>query len=285
MTGVPFLKGHGTENDFVILPDVAGELEISPARVRALCERHSGLGGDGVLRVVRTRDVPDAPSTVDGSLWFMDYRNADGSAAEMCGNGIRLFATYLVHAGLAPRGEIPIGTRSGTRDVIVADDGTVTVDMGPATVAGDGTSRVTVSGRGFDGVTVDVGNPHLVCLTDVPVAELDLSEPPGYDPARFPSGVNVEFVNAVREDADPVLRMRVFERGAGETRSCGTGTVAVTAAWLASIGGCAGRATVEVPGGRVRVTVDAATSTLAGPAVLLASGELDRSWWDRQAGF
>jgi len=96
--GVEFLKGHGTENDFIVLPDPNGELELTLARVRALCDRQRGLGADGILRVVPARFVLDAPSEVDGDTWFMDYRNADGSIAEMCGNGARVFAKYLASA-------------------------------------------------------------------------------------------------------------------------------------------------------------------------------------------
>ncbi|QFZ17489.1 diaminopimelate epimerase [Saccharothrix syringae] len=262
---VEFLKGHGTENDFVLLPDPDGVLDLTEARVRALCDRRRGLGADGVLRVVRP----------DFGPWFMDYRNADGSIAEMCGNGVRVFARYLVDAGLVPEGGFAVGTRAGERQVVTHPDGSVTVDMGRALVTGTGTA--TVGGSAFDGVAVDVGNPHLACVTGVPVAELDLEAPPGHDPAQFPHGVNVEFVNVLEEGA---LRMRVHERGVGETRSCGTGTVAAVASWLHGTGQRTGKATVDVPGGRVSVVVEEETATLTGPAVLLARGELDQVWWD-----
>ncbi|MBW4722269.1 diaminopimelate epimerase [Saccharothrix obliqua] len=263
--GVEFLKGHGTENDFVVLPDPDGVLDLTEERVRALCDRQRGLGADGVLRVVRP----------DFGPWFMDYRNADGSIAEMCGNGVRVFARYLVEAELAPLGEFTIGTRAGQRDVVVHDDGTVTVGMGRASVTG--TSTAVVGGAEFGGVAVDVGNPHLACVTETPVAALDLRDQPGYDPAVFPNGVNVEFVNVL---GDGALRMRVHERGVGETRSCGTGTVATVAAWLHGTGRRTGKATVDVLGGRVTVVVEEDGATLTGPAVLLARGELDQAWWD-----
>lgn len=263
--GVEFLKGHGTENDFVVLPDPDGVLDLTEARVRALCDRQRGLGADGVLRVVRP----------DFGPWFMDYRNADGSIAEMCGNGVRVFSRYLVEADLVPAGEFTIGTRAGERHVVVHPDGAVTVDMGRVLVTG--TSAATVDGRTFSGVAVDVGNPHLGCVTDVPVAELDLRVPPGHDPARFPHGVNVEFVNVL---GDGALRMRVHERGVGETRSCGTGTVAAVASWLHGTGQRVGKATVDVLGGQVSVVIEEESSTLTGPAVLLARGELDQAWWD-----
>jgi diaminopimelate epimerase len=196
----------------------------------------------------------------------------------MCGNGVRVFARYLVDAGLAEPGEFAIGTRAGDRVVVVdpgVDPGTVTVRMGRATVTGR--SAATLAGRTYPGVVVDVGNPHLACVIDpVPVAGLDLAEPPGHDVAVFPHGVNVEFLN---EPAPGTLRMRVHERGVGETRSCGTGTVAAATATLHLAGRTSGRTTVGVPGGQVVVTVTDDDSTLTGPAVLVATGELSAEWW------
>jgi diaminopimelate epimerase len=263
--GVRFAKGHGTENDFVLLPDPDGVLELTAARVRALCDRRSGLGADGVLRVVRGTD----------SGWFMDYRNADGSTAEMCGNGMRVFSRYLVDSGLAPAGELLIGTRCGPRAVIVPPAGEVTVDMGPARV--EGKSTATVEGRAFPGLVIDVGNPHLACITDLQLEDLDLTVPPGRDPVVFPHGVNVEFVRITGPGA---ADLRVHERGVGETRSCGTGTVAAAVAALRAGGQMTGEVTAKARGGYLRVEVDVCTTRLTGPAVIVASGELTGSWWD-----
>ncbi|HEY7595856.1 MAG TPA: diaminopimelate epimerase [Actinophytocola sp.] len=271
--GVPFLKGHGTENDFVLLPDLDAALDLTPARVRALCDRRAGIGADGVLRVVRAKAIADRPSDVDDELWFMDYRNGDGSVAEMCGNGVRVFARYLADAGLVAGHEFPVGSRAGVRDVVIRPDGDVAVDMGRARVTGESTA--TVGDRIFAGVAVDVGNPHLVCAVER-IDDLDLTARPGYDPAVFPHGVNVEFVVV---DAPDLIRMRVHERGVGETRSCGTGTVAAVTGVLHARGATTGAATVEIPGGRVRVEVGENTSVLTGPAVFVARGELDRAWW------
>ncbi|MGB3440922.1 MAG: diaminopimelate epimerase [Actinophytocola sp.] len=273
--GIPFLKGHGTENDFVLLPDLGAKLELTVARVRELCDRRAGLGADGVLRVVPAKAVDDRPSDVPGDLWFMDYRNGDGSIAEMCGNGVRVFARYLVDAGLVDDREFSIGSRAGVRTVTV--DEHVTVGMGRARVTGS--SLATVGGASVAGVAVNVGNPHLVCVLedDDKLASLDLTVPPAYDPAVFPDGVNIEFVVVEAPDR---LRMRVHERGVGETRSCGTGTVAAVTGVLYGRGEHTGTATVDIPGGRVRVTVEPEQSTLSGPAVFVASGELDQAWWD-----
>ena len=206
----------------------------------------------------------------------MDYRNADGSFAQMCGNGARLFARFLVDAGWVPPGRLVFDTRGGTRAADVPWTGDVTIEMGPARPGV--TSSAHLKGVEIAGVSVDVGNPHLVCRIDVELSTLDLSSHPGFDPAVFPDGVNIEFVTVLGPDR---VAMRVHERGVGETRSCGTGTVAVAAAYLASTGRSAGTVTVEVLGGSVRVTVTGDDSTLTGPAVLVASGTIDRDFWER----
>jgi diaminopimelate epimerase len=271
-----FVKGHGTENDFVILPDPEGALEPTPGLVAALCDRRAGVGGDGVLRVVRAKvsGDPAGEAQAGEAEWFMDYRNADGSLAEMCGNGIRVFARYLVDAGLAAPGAWPIATRAGLRTVTVGAAGDVSVDMGPPEILGPG--EAVVAGRVRTGLRVSLGNPHLACAVDEPVAGLDLSAPPRVAPAAFPDGVNVELY---RPAGPRGITMRVYERGSGETRSCGTGAVAAAAAAaLSGSGPLAGEWTVAVPGGTVTVTFDGATSHLRGPAVLVAEGEIRADW-------
>jgi diaminopimelate epimerase len=206
----------------------------------------------------------------------MDYRNADGSSAEMCGNGLRLFAAYLVDAGLADGPEFVVGTRAGARPVRVHDDKSVTIHMGPARIFGR--SRATVSGAGYPGVAVDVGNPHLACLIERDPGDLDLTVPPGHDPVLFPHGVNVEFFRRKGPDA---IQMRVHERGVGETRACGTGTVAAVATLLHLDGEPTGASYVDILGGRVRVEITEDDSTLTGPTVQVGHGLLDRTWWDQ----
>jgi len=267
--GVAFVKGHGTENDFVLLPDPDGTLEVTASQVRAICDPHAGLGADGIIRVAPA--PPDAPFA-----FVMDYRNADGSLAQMCGNGARVFARYLVDAGWAAPGRLVFDTRGGVRTAEVSTTGDVTIEMGHPTLGV--TSTALLEGRAFPGVCVDVGNPHLVCLTDAELSTLDLDKQPGFDPAVFPEGVNIEFVTVAGPD---IVAMRVHERGVGETRSCGTGTVAVAAAYLASTGRSVGTVTVRVPGGTVIVDVTDDDSTLTGPAVLVASGYLDPEFWAR----
>jgi len=280
------LKGHGTENDFVVLPDPEGtvwpEDRLTAELVRQLCERRAGLGGDGVLRVVRSAHVPDAPAVLGEDLercqWFMDHRNADGSYAEMCGNGIRLFLHVLVTEGLLDRAAceagVLVGTRGGPRRVGAAPGGGYWVDMGPARPFGQGDAKLP--GGSLPGLAVSMGNPHLACLTDVPVDSIDLSAQPVVDPALFPEGVNVEVVNVLEPGAH--IRLRVHERGVGETRSCGTGAVAAAYAALTAIGADTGDVVVDVPGGRLRVAIGDGTTVLTGPAVLVSAGELTAEW-------
>lgn len=283
-----FAKGHGTQNDFVVLADVDGHLDLTIERVTALCDRQRGLGADGVLRVVRAGALGEqlAAGISDGD-WFMDYRNADGSVAEMCGNGVRVFAHFLHAAGLEDRQEFVVGSRAGPRPVVVHSSegayGDVTVDMGPARVFGAG--QADIDGHTFDGLAIDLGNPHLACVTDAAVDLLDLSEQPTFEVSLFPHGVNVELVTPLHTAHDGVstVRMRVHERGVGETRSCGTGTVAAALAALRHAARQTGVVRVEVPGGRVEVTLAADTSYLRGPAVLLAHGQIDEQWWESPA--
>lgn len=274
---LPFTKGHGTGNDFVILADPDGRLALTPALVAALCDRRRGIGADGVLRVVRTAKHPDAAGLAGDAEWFMDYWNADGSFAEMCGNGVRVFVRYLLTYGLADAaGGLPVATRAGVVRA-VADGDTVTVDMGtPRLYAA---STVTLGPLTVPGAAVDCGNPHLVCALPAAVTldALDLHVSPAYDEAVFPAGVNVEFTTPGEpvDGADLHVHMRVHERGSGETLSCGTGALAVGAVALRDAGLSAGVVAVDLPGGRLTVTVDDGTAWLAGPAVLVATGTVD----------
>lgn len=260
-----FVKAHGTGNDFVVVEDLNDHYQLTAELVRAICHRHFGIGADGVIRIAPGTEAP----------YFMDYRNADGSAAEMCGNGVRVYAHWLDRAGWLPDGEtLRLGTRAGVREVWFTGD-EVSVDMGPARVGPASTARVGT--RTFTGTAVDVGNPHLACVGDVELDALDLTVEPDHDRALFPHGVNVEFVTPVH---DGRVAMRVHERGVGETRSCGTGTVAAVVAALRAAERTTGDVEVRTPGGRLRVTVTDETTVLHGPAVLVASGELDSTWWD-----
>jgi diaminopimelate epimerase len=283
-----FAKGHGTQNDFVLLPDPDGRLSLTPAAVTALCDRRRGLGADGVLRVTRAEAALTAgvfdrlPEGVAPGDWYMDYRNADGSIAQMCGNGVRVFAHYVRACGLESRDEFVVGSLAGPRSVVLHrwDDTSadVTVEMGKTNQLGTG--EAMVGGRPFAGLAVDVGNPHLACvdadLTGDELAALDVAAPVSFDRTQFPEGVNIEVLTAPHGG---VVSMRVHERGVGETRSCGTGTVAAAVAALAFDGAATGTLRVRIPGGEVTVTVTEASSYLRGPSVLVAQGDLSEEWW------
>ncbi len=292
-SGLPFVKGHGTQNDFVILTDPAVEIALSADLVAALCDRQRGIGSDGLLRVARSGALVAAgvleamPDRVNPDDWFMDYRNADGSIAEMCGNGVRVFAHYLRSSGLESRDEFVVGSLAGPRPVVLhhvdAVNAEVTVEMGKARSFGPG--KAVIAGRTFEGLAVDVGNPHLACvdasLNMAGLTALDVAAPVSFDADQFPEGVNVEVLTA---PANGVVAMRVHERGVGETRSCGTGTVAATLAALNHTGAETGSLRVVIPGGEVNVTITENTSFLRGPSVLLAHGELAAAWWHDNEG-
>ena len=274
---IGWLKGHGTLNDFIVLPDPDGSLfgQLDPRLVRRLCDRRRGIGADGVLRVVRTTALPNVPQDVTETEWFMDYRNADGSVAEMCGNGIRVYARYLLEEGLVTDVvRIPIGTRSGVRLVSVEPDGQLTVSMGKAHVATDNRLTVDAGSGPLAGVAVHCPNPHAVVVVADLAQAGPLADAPRVGPAElFPDGVNVEFVSVV---APQHITMRVFERGVGETLSCGTGACAAALAVMRreqSPPGIPYR--VDVPGGRLEVTEGADREVrLTGPAEITIHGSV-----------
>lgn len=261
-----FAKGHGTRNDFVLLPDTDGALQLTPDLVRALCDRRAGIGGDGVLRVVPTAKVEQVAHLAGAAEWFMDYRNADGSTAEMCGNGVRVYARWLQQSGLAGDGVVPLATRDGIKAVTLNGPGDITVDMGAPRLAG--TRRaVRVGDRTWTGREIWMGNPHVVVQVADPAEAGPLSTAPEVD-----LDTNVEFV---ADRGGGHLAMRVHERGAGETMSCGTGACAAAVATAAEAGRDGGRWTVDVPGGRLEVEWTGGTVLLRGPAVIVAEGYLD----------
>ncbi|WP_408925623.1 diaminopimelate epimerase [Corynebacterium sp. YSMAA1_1_F7] len=284
---IDFIKAHGTENDFVILMDEATQVNLTEDRVRHLADRRVGIGGDGVIRIATGEALVGAgvldrlPNGVHGDEWFMDYRNADGSLAEMCGNGVRAFAHVLCRQGKVTVGEqFGIGTRAGRKLVEVhevtgdnLEHAIVSVDMGTPEVLGLSTAQV--GDMKVAGLGVDMGNPHLAAvvpnLTAQKLQELPIDQQVQFDPKFFPAGVNLEVLTPL-DDAGAV-HMRVHERGVGETRSCGTGTVAAAVAALADAERATGTVTVHVPGGDVQVEVSEGGSVLRGPSAIVAWGQ------------
>lgn len=289
---IPFLKGHGTENDFVIIPDPENALALSASAVAKLCDRRAGIGGDGLLHVVRSAAHPEARSMADRAEWFMDYRNADGSVAEMCGNGVRVFARYLRRAGLVEAGDLALATRGGVKEIHIAkssetsggtaDLGAVTVRMGRA-VLPEGDVSVAVGERSWPARNVNMGNPHAVAFVeDLDHAGNLFTAPPVNPASAYPEGVNVEFVVG---RGPRHVAMRVHERGSGETRSCGTGACAVAVAAARRDGidpavtGEPVTYTVDLPGGRLVITERPdGEIEMTGPAVIVAEGVLEGDW-------
>ena len=281
----PFTKGHGTENDFVLVPDLEGDRPLTAQQVARLADRRAGIGGDGVIRVVPTSfaDEPEVLEQALGARWFMDYRNADGSIAEMCGNGTRVFAAYLRREGLETADEFAIATRAGTKIVRFERPDLIAVNLGSWQLA----QPHIADAEGFDALvhidgheplsalTIDLGNPHtVVALPEaVDLDTLDLHRSPLVNPVPE-HGTNIEFVRPMGVGH---VRMRVRERGVGETRSCGTGAAAAALATRFWAGDRGDAWTVDVPGGRLQVRMLADQQVeLAGPAVLVADGTTSR---------
>ena len=256
--------GHGTENDFVILFDPDSQYVITPAQIAAICNRSTGIGADGFIRITK----PDGK-------WFMDYSNSDGSIAEMCGNGIRVMARYLVARGHLPEGIFAINTRAGIKHLRVPLEGDISVNMGQVTDEME-EIEVTQNGKTWEGLNISVGNPHAVVFLENLEEVGSLETAPVVSPqSSYPEGVNVEFVQLL---ANNEARMRVHERGSGETRSCGTGTCAVAlAATLHTRGKLPSRWTIYPPGGRLIVDIDGhSNATLIGPAELIADHDISK---------
>jgi diaminopimelate epimerase len=254
--------GHGTENDFLLIFDPEEEISIAESVVQALCDRTSGIGADGVIRITK----PDGK-------WFMDYCNADGSVAEMCGNGIRVMARYLVVNGHQDEGLFPINTRDGAKYLRVPMEGDISVNMGQVSDEGD-IVTVLQNSQSYSARHINVGNPHAVAFLDDLKQVGSLSSAPIVSPTDvFPDGVNVEFVEITSPET---LLMRVHERGSGETRSCGTGTCAVAlAATIHTKGRLPARWEIKPPGGTLIVDIDAhSNATLTGPALLIKDHDI-----------
>lgn len=297
-----FTKGHGTGNDFVLYTDAEGANPLTPSQIAQLCDRHFGIGADGLIRAVKStnlnrkfQDGQVLPDTAGAAAlesdpaaeWFMDYYNADGSLAEMCGNGVRVYAKYLIESGLAsaPAGEtLPIGTRAGVRD-LTAQGNNYQVDMGRWRFDG-GEPTVKVEGIPVarPGLGINVGNPHVVVAfaDDAELNRAQLHEAPVLDPA-IDGGTNVEIVvphDPMVSDGVGRIRMRVHERGSGETLSCGTGVVAAALAtrhWAGE--GAPHNWRVDVPGGTLAVrmfpTEEGEHVALSGPAELVYTGTVE----------
>ena len=287
---ISFTKGHGTGNDFVLVLDADGELNLTTEQIAKICDRHFGIGADGFIRVIKSQNLHEGKQILaeeSSAVWFMDYYNADGSTAEMCGNGSRVFARYLTERGLVELSDgetLSIGTRAGVKDLqrnmsgFAVDIGRWKLDGGEALIHTDGLQVAR------PGIGINVGNPHYVVAlaSGRELAELDLYEEPGIEPAPE-KGANVEFVvpaEPMVKDGVGHITMRVYERGVGETLSCGTGICAAALATRHWAGvGAPNIWQVRVPGGvlgvRMFATEDGEHIGLSGAAELVFDGQID----------
>jgi diaminopimelate epimerase len=287
---ISFTKGHGTGNDFVLVLDADGELNLTAEQIAKICDRHFGIGADGFIRVIKSQNLPEGKQILaeePSAVWFMDYYNADGSTAEMCGNGSRVFARYLTERGLVELSDgetLSIGTRAGVKDLqrnmsgFAVDIGRWKLDGGEALIHTDGLQVAR------PGIGINVGNPHYVVAlaSGRELAELDLYEEPSIEPSPE-KGANVEFVvpaEPMVKDGVGHITMRVYERGVGETLSCGTGICAAALAtrhWAGA--GAPNIWQVRVPGGvlgvRMFATEDGEHIGLSGAAELVFDGQID----------
>lgn len=255
--------GHGTHNDFVLIFDPENKLNLNANQIKRICDRNLGIGSDGLIKIIK-----------QNQSWFMDYYNADGTQAEMCGNGIRVVARYLTDRGHQPSGIYPINTRDGRKFLSVPQVGDISVNMGKVSLV-SGEISVKVNSNKYFGFNIDVGNPHAVVFVPDLNEIGDLAKLPDVEPVQtYPEGVNIEFAKILEDNE---IQMRVYERGIGETKSCGTGTCAVAlAATIKSGQKLPIKWRINPPGGQLVVEIDAhSNATLTGPAILLKDIELD----------
>jgi len=289
MTSIAFTKGHGTGNDFVLVLDADGELALSSKQIAKICDRRFGIGADGFIRVVKSAKLPEGKEILaiePAAVWFMDYYNADGNAAEMCGNGVRVFARYLLDRGLAKiegGSTLAVGTRAGVKDLTQGSNG-FAVDLGRWKL----TTEFTVEAKGIEvarpGQGIEIGNPHVVVAlsSDAELRELKLFEAPVVEP-KPENGANVEFVvpsEPMIQNGVGYFSFRVHERGVGETLSCGTGIAAAALATRYWAGASApNQWQVQALGGLVAVrmfaTEDGEHVSISGPAELTFDGEIN----------
>ena len=261
---VQYTKGHGTKNDFILIEDLENRIDLSEKQVSQICDREKGIGADGILRITRRNNE-----------FFMDYRNSDGSIAEMCGNGARVFAQYLFDKKLVKSNIFTFQTRAGSIHAEVHSPGDVSVTMAEAILRGK-VVEVLVNGHKFNAQAVDAPNPHAVAFVpDLPSIG-NLKNPPQVEPkSEFPQGVNFEFVNKI---ADDHVSMRVHERGSGETLSCGTGACAVAAVVRDQSGKKINSVKIDLPGGRLQITFVNGKMIMRGPVVIEQTGTLNEKW-------
>ena len=276
MSLLEFTKSQGLGNDFIVIEDLDGGVDLSSAAIKALCDRRFGIGADGLI-------LAKGSESAD---YFMSYYNADGSIAEICGNGIRVLAKYI-HDHIEPRTALSLETGAGVKNVVLAVEDSevisVAVDMGPPELTptripvDTGLERfvdeiLEIEGTQYRLTAVSMGNPHVVNFVDeIAVAPVETSGPLLEESSLFPDKANIEFVEVKATD---YLKVRVWERGVGETLACGTGACAALVA--AHLNGRSGRsAQVELPGGVLLIEwLPEGNIKMTGPAEEVFTGRI-----------
>ena len=271
-----FFKGHSNENYFILILDIRAKLSLNIDYVSLICSQSYGLGGDGIIRILKlshelnSKIISYFSDRISSCNWYMDYRNSNGTIAQICGNGIRVLSHYLYVCKLELNNEFMVGSKIGYHLIIVnkinnsiAD---ITIEVGK--VNNLGISSIVIDGYTVNGVVVCTGNPHLACVgfSFNELNSLNLNKPIYLNKFTFPEGTNIELLTkSIRK----VASMRVCERGVGETRSCGTGAIAATFATFITQGIDKGILKVKLPGGELITGITDKTSYLRGPSVLL----------------
>lgn len=272
-----FTKMHGLGNDFVVLDATSRPLALTPAQLRFIADRHFGVGCDQILQVEPPRDP--------GTDFFYRIFNPDGGEVEQCGNGARCFVRYVRERGLTQKTEIRVGTKGGVIVPRLERDGQVSVDMGvpvfePAAVPFDAKSRaltyhLDVAGRLVEVSVLSMGNPHAVQIVpDIAQAPVASEGPLIEVHPRFPQRVNAGYMEVVDRHR---IRLRVYERGAGETLACGTGACAAVVAGIMRDVLDRERVSVQTHGGELVVSWpgEGASVVMTGPAVIVFEGEIE----------
>ena len=267
---LPFEKMHGLGNDFVMverrhLPNNINDKLLA----KLLCDRHFGIGADGLI-------ITDFATSREADFKW-DYYNADGSEAEMCGNGMRCFAKYVFERGLTDNHTFSVLTKAGIIKPSIESDGSITVDMGIPKPPKDIKEEIKIGDKSFNYTYIEVGNPHCVIFSDKDISDSDfyLYGPKIERNKKFPKGVNVEFSRILNNKE---INCRVWERGCGPTLACGTGACAVLAA--ANINSLAeASAVVNLPGGALNIRWDKNSNHifLNGPAAFVYTGQFNLS--------
>jgi diaminopimelate epimerase len=263
---INFYKYHGAGNDFIMINNLDGDINLKPDYIKSVCDRHFGVGSDGLILIEKS----------DKADCFMNYYNSDGTLAEMCGNGIRCVAKFFLEQTDSDLKELSIDTRAGIKKIIKNSDDTYSVNMGMPIFEHDDFPNGVLNLEGLEMECVSMGNPHAVVIVDsLNNFNIKTIGPEIENDYHFPRKINVEFVEKID---DTNYKVKVWERGCGETLACGTGACAIFAILsLPTRQGLGGKEiTLEFPGGKLYVSKNHEENIiLRGPATFVFKGGIE----------